>query len=61
MIENFDNKVLKQKFTDLQGNTCRIFSFDNDTKIVKLKINHGFATMSYEDFDSWIKKIMRVK
>ena len=61
MIETFDPKVLKQKFTDLQGNTCKIVEFDNVKKILKLKVNKGFATMTYNDFDKWIKKIMEIK
>lgn len=61
MINSFDPKVLKQKFTDLQGNICRIVEFDNERKVLKLKVNRDFVTMTYNDFDSWIKKIMEIK
>lgn len=58
MIETLRRKVLKQTFTDLKGNSCRITSFDNEKKTIRLKINDGFASMTYADFDRWIKKIM---
>ena len=61
MIEQLDPKVLTQTFTDLQGNKCKIVSFDNTTKILKLKVRNGYSTMSYSDFSSWIKKIMEIK
>jgi len=59
MIEILQQKVLKQKFTDLQGNVCRIVSFNNETKLLKLRVNRKeVAEMSYRQFEDWIKKIM---